>query len=479
MIQLVYFVYLQKTAIKNNSNFIWFDFEIRITEVKMDSPSSSTKSRSSRKNNLIIELLKPQLDKMSNNCKKYRQEIKSLQDEVIRLRYEKRQLEHRIEQDDLKHHNEIIKLNEIVEDLQYKMNANENQHRHINHNNDHKEQMNSNNSNNHKHHKLNNNNNNNELHNQQNLIQQQILNSLPNNLNNNLLINKNTILGVNGFNDSYKQLIGSTMSNWMQDSNKKFKSEINVKVQSAKRQFLISLEKEVELIIEQLTSANPSKSIKKKPETVQNELNLDEQFTVHVNPDIKLALKPLKNMIESINQHFNNKKTEISKKIEELEDTQKNLENSLNQTRIADHSKEFELIQKVKQVEQENEQLLLKNLKMEEDNKQLCENEEELLKEIDRFKNELIEFNDNFNQLKQENKQLKHEKSILNTRIKKLEVQNDLNYEIKEQTILGKIRKDNENLAKELNSKFSELLIDLKGKFSFKFHFDLLNFQTI
>lgn len=409
---------------------------------------------------------------MSSNCKKYRQEIKSLRDEVTRLRSERRQLEYRKEQDDLKHKNEIIKLNEIVDDLQYKISLNENTNRPMNSAHHHKLD---------KHHQVNHNNNHlHQLNNQHtapnNLVH---LNSLPNNLPNKLLVDKNVLFGRNGLNDSCKQLIGSTMENWVQASNKKFKSELNEKVESAKRQFLIGLEKEVELIIEQLTTTatadehtekrrrSSGHQASKKKSNLLNELNVDEQFTVQVNPDIKLALRPLKGMIESINLHFDNKKIEITNKIGELEETQRNLESSLNRTRIADTSFQndrlAELVEKVELVEEENQklrdlndQLNDVNDKLKEDNKQLCVNELELKEELNQLGEELKKHKDLVSQLSRH-------KLDLQSRLFELSKQNELNLELKEQTIFGKIKKDNDNLIKELNRKLSELIDELKG----------------
>lgn len=403
-------------------------------------------------------MLKPEVDKMSNNCKKYRQENKSLRDEVARLRKEKSQLEYRKELDDLKHQNEIIKLNEIIDDLQYKISLNENNHpanyhkldKHPGHHNNHLHQLN------------------NQQHHANNLVH---LNSLPNNLPNKLLVDKN------GFNDSCKQLIGSTMNNWMQVSNKKFRSELNEKVESAKRQFLISLDREVELIIEQLTTTSDEHAEKrrrssghqasKKKSNLLNEFNVDEQFTVQVNPDIKLALRPLKGMIESINLHFDNKKTEIANKIGELEETQRNLESSLNRTRAADTSLQedrlADLIDKIEQVEEQNEKLRdlneklnEVNSKLKEDNKQLYANQLELKADVELLQEEL-------NTNKELVSQLNREKLGLQDQLSELSKQNELNLELKEETVFGKIKKDNDNLIKELNKKFSELINELKG----------------
>ena len=436
-------------------------YAFRSTANKMDSPSS-TKSRGSRRNS-FIELLKPEMEKMYSNCKKYRQEIKSLRDETTRLRSEKRQLEYRKEQDDLKHKNEIMKLNELVDDLRYQISMKEN----VNHlpkshpvNSAHHHKLDKYAANHNAHHQLNNAQPNNLVHH---------LNSLPNNLPNKFF-NKNVL------NDSYKQLIGSTMNNWMQTSNKKFKSELNEKVESAKRQFLISLENEVEMIIEQLTTTGDEKRRRngyanKKKSNLLNEFNVDDQFTVQVNPELKLALKPLKGIIESINLHFDNKKSEIANKIDELEETQRNLESSLNRTRIADASFQnerlAELIEKIELVEEENQKLRDLNDrlndvngKLKEDNKELCANEIELKEEIDDLRDKLKKQREQMNQLS-------HDKLDLQVRVAELTKQNELNMELKEQTILGKIKKDNENLVKELNNKFSELIDDLKGNCSF------------
>ena len=430
----------------------------------MDSPSStkSTKSRSSRRNSSLVELLKPQMDSMSSQCKRYRQENKLLRDEMARLRNANKQLEYRKEQDDLKHRNEVMKLNEEIDDLRYQLSLKENAN--------HLPKSAAHPVNSVHHHKLDKYqiNHNNQLNNHvapNNLVHHR-LNSLP-----------NKFFEKNVLNDSYKQLIGSTMNNWMQTSNKKFKSELNERVEEAKRQFLVCLENEVELIIEQLTTTGDEHAEKRrkssghqpKKSNLLNEFNVDEQFTVEVNPALKLALRPLRGMIESINLHFKNKKIEIANKIDQLEETQRNLESSLNRTRIADSSFQnerlAELVEKIELVEEENqklrdlnEQLKDVNGKLKEDNKELCVNELELKEEIDQLRAKLKKQNDLIGQLN-------HDKMDLQGRVAELTKQNELNFELKEQTILGKIKKDNENLVRELNKKFSELIDDLKGNY--------------
>lgn len=437
----------------------------------MDSPSS-TKSRGSRRNDPLIELLKPQFESMRSNCKIYRQEIKSLREEVTRLRSEKRQLEYRKEEDDLKHRNEVLNLNEIIDDLRFRLSSGLKENhlpKSVNH------QVNS------AHHKLDkypmNHHNNHQLNNHNVQPSKPLthhhyqLNSLPNNL-------PNKFFDKNYLNDSCKQLVASTMNNWMQTSNKKFRSELNEKVETAKRQFLISLEDEVKLIIEQLTTttdehtdkrrkSSASHQLTKKKSNLMNEFNVDEQFTVQLNPDLKLALRPLKGMIESINVHFKNKKNEIENKIDELQETQRNLESSLNRTRIADSSFQnerlAELNDKIQLIEEENQklrdlhdQLSDVNGKLKEDNQALCQNELDLKEELEQVRDQLDEREDQI-------KRLNHDKLKLQAQVSELTKQNELNFELKEQTILGKIKKDNENLVRELNNKFSELIDDLKG----------------
>lgn len=428
----------------------------------MDSPNS-TKSRSSRKNS-FIEVLLPKFYNMKENCSRYREVNESLRKEMDQLRIDKRQIELEKKQNEEMYTNEILRLNELIKQLQSKVNSNEtnsnqlNQLNQLNHQSNQQQQqqqpisrqLNQPNplnahkpANRHKH--------------KQKQLKENDLQGL---LSNKVLIS-NALLGGNGINDSYKQLIGVTMEDWMQRSNEKFKAEVNDKVERVKQNFLISLEQEVELIVGQLTTDHT----RKKQPNLLNELNANEQYTVKISPDIKLVLKPLKVMIDSINQHFNNKKLEIVNKINELESSQRLLDNSLNRVRLADNElqnkKLIELNERIQQLEEQNqglrlvnEQLEARNVRLYDENQKLLDDNKQLVEDETEYKERIREAED----------QLEHVKFNLNKQIAELRQKNDLNFELKEQTILGKIKKDNENLVNELNDKFSELLSELKGK---------------
>lgn len=448
----------------------------------MESPGSSKSRSSNKRNNSFIELLKPEVEKMSANCKKYRLEIKSLREEVGRLRKDRQQIEYQIEQDNLKNKQEILKLNEIIDDLKHKLNLKDNN---LLKNNNHLNQLNIQNNQQFNHHFNNHTTNHPTNYSTNHPIQKppyanqtHQINHLANHPNhvNKVLFDKNVQrFNKNFADDSVKELIGSTMHQWISESSKKFESDFNDKVKNEKQKILIKVEKEVESIVDQLTR---NKSKKSSALTLENKLDFDDQYSVRIDPEIRLIIKPLKNVVEIINKHFENKKDEIVNKIKELEICQRSLESSLTKTK--ENSIDNNLLEKIDHLETENQRLnslnnqleekiddlnkdkkLLNeiNEKLKEDNKELMIGNTELSSECDRFEKDL-------DQMKSEKDELMQIKFNLNKQISELKKQNEVNFEY---TILGKLEKEYEKLDKRFNDKFEELLTELKGILSLFF----------